>query len=113
MSIDKTKLFIKCDCCGEKIKYGDTAYVVDGYCGIYHSEECGTEYFGRAYLDEVTVDNKILYNCQAKIYSETSSEANPLELELHPVYEPYTDENGRHCQKVTKWKWNLKGFNQR
>ena len=133
MNFDKSKMFIECDGCGKKIKYGAGAFHIDGYCGIYHCMHCATEYFGREYVDEVTVDNDLIENCCAKVYTtqfKKNKNDKPVELKVEAVYEDrpqtwtesYTEYEGdwlnRHevhkTRKVTKvlptrvgWQWSV------
>lgn len=133
MNFDKSKMFIECDGCGKKIKYGTGAFHIDGYCGIYHCMRCATEYFGREYVDEVTVDNDLIENCCAKVYTtqfKKNKNDKPVELKVEAVYEDrpqtwtesYTEYEGdwlnRHevhkTRKVTKvlptrvgWQWSV------
>ena len=133
MNFDKAKMFITCDGCGKKIKYGADAYNIDGYCGIYHCMRCATAYFGREYVDEVTVDNYLISNCQARVYTtqfKKNKNDKPIELKVEAVYEDrpqtwtesYTEYEGdwltghevHKTRKVTKvlptrvgWQWSL------
>lgn len=54
-----SKDYIKCDCCGKKIFFGDVVYFHNGYCGTYCSAECYADSWGEvAELDkELAEDN--------------------------------------------------------
>lgn len=32
--------YVKCNCCGKRIYFGETAYRFKGYCGLYCSADC-------------------------------------------------------------------------
>ena len=90
MALNKSKLFIECDGCGKKIKYGAGAFHIDGYCGIYHCMRCATEYFGRSQVEETTVDYDLIENCNAKLYTTEFSKSKtdePIQLKVEAVYE--------------------------
>ena len=133
MNFDKAKMFITCDGCGKKIKYGADAYNIDGYCGIYHCMRCATAYFGREYVEEVTVNNDLIENCRARVYTtqfKKNKNDKPIELKVEAIYEDrpqtwtesYTEYEGDwltghevcKTRKVTKvlptrvgWQWSL------
>lgn len=53
-----SKDYIKCDCCGKKIFFGETVYFYHGYCGTYCSAECFAWNWGEsAELDEILVED--------------------------------------------------------
>ena len=52
------KNYIKCDCCGRKIPFGEIVYFHHGYCGTYCSAECYADSWGESdYLDEELVED--------------------------------------------------------
>jgi hypothetical protein len=60
------KKYIHCDGCDERIYFGDEAFVLNGYCGIYHSPEC----FCDAYADIIIVDEETTVDRRCKVYLE-------------------------------------------
>ena len=53
-----SKDYIKCDCCGRKIPFGEMVYFHQGYCGTYCSAECYADSWGEsAELDEELADD--------------------------------------------------------
>lgn len=47
------KDYVKCDCCGKKIFFGDVVYFHNGFCATYCSAECYADSWGdSAELDE-------------------------------------------------------------
>lgn len=127
MALDRSKLFIECDGCGKKIKYGAGAFHIDGYCGIYHCMRCATEYFGRSQVEETTVDYSLIDNCNAKLHTTEFSKSKtdkPIQLKLEAVYEekPYSYTRteydyytGKDVQRVVEgmrrvrvgWNWHI------
>lgn len=41
-----SKEYIKCECCGKKIFFGEMVYLHQGYCGTYCSAECYADTWG-------------------------------------------------------------------
>ena len=79
--------YIKCDCCGEKICFGDEVYYFDGYCGTYCSAECFASVYGnQEILDEDLAENNMckVYDIEliAKRKSEIELEIQKLQNEL-------------------------------
>ena len=53
-----SKDYIKCDCCGKKIPFGEIVYFHSGYCGVYCSAECYADSWGdSAELDEILAED--------------------------------------------------------
>lgn len=63
--------YIKCDCCGNKIKFGDEIWVFSGYCGIYCSADCFANTHGET--DELT--EEVADNCMCEVFDD---EANKI-----------------------------------
>ena len=61
-----SKDYIKCDCCGKKIFFGEMVYFYHGYCGIYCSAECYADNWG----ESTELDEKLAENNGCKIYNE-------------------------------------------
>lgn len=60
--------YIKCDGCGNKIKFGETVYNYDGRCAVYCSAEC----FADSYGTELVLNEYVVDNCCCKVYDDTS-----------------------------------------
>lgn len=53
-----SKDYIKCDCCGRKIPFGEIVYFHHGYCSTYCSAECYAASWGEsAELDEILAED--------------------------------------------------------
>ena len=61
-----SKDYIKCDCCGKKIFFGDVVYFYHGYCGIYCSAECYADNWG----ESTELYEKLAEDNGCKIYNE-------------------------------------------
>lgn len=71
--------YIKCDCCGKKIKFGDVALTKD-LDGVYCSDECFTDAFASAF----TVNEESAYDCGSAVYDdEARKEEIRKEMEEH------------------------------
>ena len=70
------KKYIKCDCCGKKIYFGDPIYYFDGYCGTYCSAECFAGVYGEE--DELTMEHA--ENCLCKIYDDEETAKRKAEI---------------------------------
>ena len=71
-----SKKYIKCDCCGEKIFFGDRIYYMNGYCGTYCSADCFVCMYGE--YDELTEEHA--ENCMCEIYDDDIIEKKKAEL---------------------------------
>lgn len=60
------KYFIKCDCCGKKIYFGDNVYQFGGYCGCYCSPSC----FTSMHAESDIVNKELAENCCKEVYRE-------------------------------------------
>lgn len=58
--------YIKCDCCGKKIYFGEEVYYFDGYCGTYCSAEC----FAGVYGAESMLDEELAENNLCRVYDD-------------------------------------------
>lgn len=58
--------YVKCNCCGKRIYFGEEVFHYKGYCGIYCSAECFSDAFGE--VQELDFD--FADNCCAKIYDD-------------------------------------------
>ena len=61
-----SKDYIKCDCCGKKIFFGEMVYFYHGYCGIYCSAECYADNWG----ESTELYEKLAEDNGCKIYNE-------------------------------------------
>lgn len=57
--------YIKCDCCGKRINFGETAYHLD-YVAVYCSAECYCD--ANAYMG--TVDDYFVHDCECTVYDD-------------------------------------------
>lgn len=92
-----SKDYIKCDCCGKKIFFGDVVYFHHGYCGTYCSTECYADSWGEsAELDEeLAEDNgcevfndeqrkkELSHKLEKLIFEKENIEKELEELNLH------------------------------
>ena len=84
-----SKDYIKCDCCGKKIFFGDVVYLHRGYCGTYCSAECYAENWGEsAVLDEILAEDNgcEVYNDERR-KKELQLKLEKLELEKEKAQE--------------------------
>lgn len=72
------KKYIKCDCCGTKIFFGDRIYYRDGYCGTYCSADCFVYLFSDC--DELTEEHA--ENCMCKVYDDEETAKRKEEIKL-------------------------------
>lgn len=57
--------YIKCDCCGEKIRFGSVVIHHD-YCGAYCSDECYASATGCC----ATLNNEVAENLDCTVYDD-------------------------------------------
>lgn len=69
--------YIKCDCCGNKIKFGSKIFRFDGYCAIYCSGDC----FANAYADEDILWNELAEDCQCEVFDEAYDKMRAQQIE--------------------------------
>lgn len=70
--------YIKCDCCGERIYFGDTIWNFGGYCGTYCSAEC----FACVYGEESELTKEHAEDCMCKIYDDDEIAKRKAEIKL-------------------------------
>lgn len=58
--------YIKCDCCGKRILFGEEVYKLRGYAGLYCSGDCFTDSYGEVQ----EVDDALADNCHHKVYND-------------------------------------------
>lgn len=84
-----SKNYVKCDCCGKKIPFGEIVYFHQGYCGTYCSTECYADSWGEsAVLDEILAEDngcEIFNDEQRK--KELQLKLEKLELEKEKAQE--------------------------
>lgn len=68
--------YIKCDCCGQRIYFGDTIYYRDGYCGTYCSADCFACVHGD--IEELTEEHA--ENCMCKVYDDDKTAKRKAEI---------------------------------
>lgn len=69
--------YIKCDCCGKRILFGEEIYQFRGYAGLYCSGEC----FADAYGEVQEVDETLADDCYHKVYDDEEEMAIRKEIE--------------------------------
>ena len=82
-----SKDYIKCDCCGRKIPFGEIVYFHHGYCGTYCSAECYADSWAEsAELDEILAEDNCceIYNDERK-RKELIKEIDKLTQQLDKV----------------------------
>ena len=73
-----SKKYIKCDCCGEKIYFGDPIYYMDGYCGTYCSADC----FVCVYGDNDILTEEHAEDCLCEVYDDEAIAKRKAEIQL-------------------------------
>lgn len=63
--------YIKCDCCGKRIEFGDDVYKFTGYAGLYCSADC----FADAYGEAQELDDELANDCYKDIYDDETEMA--------------------------------------
>jgi hypothetical protein len=58
--------YIRCDCCGKPVRFGEDVYQYEGYCGLYCSSEC----FADSYANCLELDEDIAENCRHEVYDD-------------------------------------------
>lgn len=58
--------YIRCDCCGKRINFGEEVYAYYGYCGLYCSSDCFADSY--AYIGEL--DDELAYDCRHEVYDD-------------------------------------------
>lgn len=58
--------YIRCDCCGKRIDFGEEVFKFPGYCGLYCSSDCFTD----SYADIGELDDELAYGCHHEIYDD-------------------------------------------
>lgn len=58
--------YIKCDCCGKKIMFGDEVYKFSGRAGLYCSGEC----FADSYGEVQELDKELADDCYHTVYDD-------------------------------------------
>ena len=72
--------YIKCDCCGKKIMFGDEIYKFAGHAGLYCSGEC----FADSYGEVQELDKELADDCYHTIYDDDARrEEIRKEMEEH------------------------------
>jgi septal ring factor EnvC (AmiA/AmiB activator) len=51
--------YIRCDCCGKRIDFGEDVYQFAGYCGLFCSADC----FADAYANCLELNADVAENC--------------------------------------------------
>jgi hypothetical protein len=72
--------YIKCDCCGKKINFGDEVYKFNGRAGLYCSGECFADSYGEVQELDMELDDY----CYHTIYDDDArKEEIRKEMEEH------------------------------
>lgn len=58
--------YIKCDCCGKPIYFGETVYNREGYCAVYCSGDC----YANDHADIRELDEDMADDCRCVIYDD-------------------------------------------
>ena len=58
--------YIKCNCCGKRIYFGEEVYRYKGYCGVYCSADC----FADAFCITNELDEELAYDCCCTVYDD-------------------------------------------
>ena len=88
--------YIKCDCCGKKIMFGDFALTMN-YCGVYCSDKCFTDEFAKA----VVASEELAKDCDCKIYDDVQDvERQIIVDEMNKRTEEYKAEMQRLQQEL-------------
>lgn len=69
--------YIKCDCCGKRIPFGEEVYKFRGYAGLYCSGDC----FADAYGEVQELDHELAEDCYHKVYDDEEEVAIRKEIE--------------------------------
>jgi hypothetical protein len=69
--------YIKCDCCGKRIYFGEEIYKFGGYAGLFCSSDC----FADSYGEVQELDDEIAYDCFHKVYDDEEEVALKREIE--------------------------------
>lgn len=69
------KDYVKCDCCGKKIFFGDVVYFHNGFCATYCSAECYADSWG----DSAELDEELAKDNGCEIFND---EQRKKELQL-------------------------------
>ena len=58
--------YIRCNCCGKRIEFGEEIVKFPGYCGVYCSPYC----FADAYGDFRELDDDVVSNCCQEVHDD-------------------------------------------
>ena len=62
--------FIKCDCCGNRIQFGEEVYKFSGYAGLFCSGDCFAHSYGEVQELDDELDKMLKDRGVEKIYNE-------------------------------------------
>ena len=71
--------YIKCDCCGKRIMFGEDVYRMSGYSGLYCSADCYVDSYGEVQ----ELDSKLAEDCYHTVYDDERKEEIIKELAEH------------------------------
>jgi hypothetical protein len=69
--------FIKCDCCGKRIPFGEEVYKFSGYAGLFCSGDC----FAQSYGEVQELDDELADDCFHDVYDDEDEAALRKEIE--------------------------------
>lgn len=69
--------YIKCDCCGKRIPFGEEVYKFSGYAGLFCSGDC----FAHSYGEVQELDDELADDCFHTVYDDTVEMAIIKEIE--------------------------------
>ena len=69
--------YIKCECCGAKIHFGESVYRFNGHAPLFCSAEC----YADAYGVEEYLDDELAITCWRKVYDDEEEKAIRAEIE--------------------------------
>lgn len=69
--------FIKCDCCGKRIPFGEEVYKFSGYAGLFCSGDC----FADSYGEVQELDDELADDCFHTVHDDTVEMAIIKEIE--------------------------------
>lgn len=58
--------YVRCDCCGKRINFGDEVIRFPGYCGLFCSSDC----FAYAYAEYGDLNEDVADNCCRTVYDD-------------------------------------------
>jgi hypothetical protein len=58
--------YIRCNCCGKRVDFGEEIVKFPGYCGVYCSPEC----FADSYADFRELNEDVASDCCQTVYDD-------------------------------------------